>query len=91
MNRLIYLGDEASAAGFRLAGVDARAVTPGQEAAEFAQACSEASVLLLGEHCAARLPTKMLDAALAAAQPLLLVLDDRDLAEPIRRLLGVMA
>lgn len=91
MNRLIYLGDEASAAGFRLAGVDARAVTPGQEAAEFLQACSEASVLLLGERCAARLPTKTLNAALAATQPLLLVLDDRDLAEPIRRLLGVMA
>lgn len=89
MTPILYLGDEASAAGFRLAGVEARAVEPGSEAVEFARACSEAAVLLLGDRCAARLPASTLKAALAAPQPLLLVLDHSDIAEPIRRLLGV--
>lgn len=88
MNALIYLGDEATAAGFRLAGVDARTATPGDEASQFAQACREAAVLLLGERCAARLPTRVLAAARAAPQPLLLVLDDSDPGEPVRRLLS---
>lgn len=88
MSTVIYLGDEASAAGFRLAGIDARTATPGQELAEFIEAGRQADVLLLGERCAARLPASELQAALAAPQPLLLVLDGRDLAAPIRQLLG---
>lgn len=88
MKPVLYLGDEAEAAGFRLAGVEARAVAPGREAEEFALACDEASVLLLGGRCAARLPPARLAQARVAVQPLVLVLDGADPAEPVRRLLG---
>lgn len=88
MNSIIYLGSEAEAAGFRLAGVEARAVAAGSEAAEFARALDEAALLLLGARCAARLPPARLAAARAAAQPLLMVLDDTDGAAAVRHLLG---
>jgi vacuolar-type H+-ATPase subunit F/Vma7 len=94
MKTIVYLGDEANAAGFRLAGVDARFATAGSEAAAFATAYAEAAVLLLGSRCAAKIPVATLAAARLAAQPLLLVLDDgdgaagADVIEPVRRLLG---
>ena len=88
MSQIIYLGSEAEAAGFRLAGIDARAVAAGSEAAEFARALDEATLLLVGGRCAARLPAVRLANARAAAQPLLMVLDDTDGAEAVRRLLG---
>lgn len=89
MSRILFLGGEAEAAGFRLAGIEARAVAAGSEATEFARALSEASVLLLGARCAARLPPARLAEARAAPQPLLMVLDDADGAQAVRRLLGV--
>ncbi|TRZ94039.1 MAG: Vacuolar H+transporting two-sector ATPase F subunit [Rhodocyclaceae bacterium] len=85
---IIYLGSEAEAAGFRLAGIEARAVATGSEAAEFSRALNEATLLLIGGRCAERLPAARLADARAAAQPLLMVLDDVDVAEPVRRLLG---
>lgn len=88
MGAIIYLGSEAEAAGFRLAGIEARAVAAGSEAAEFARALDEAALLLLGARCAARLPPTRLADACTAAKPLLMVLDDADGAEPVRRLLG---
>lgn len=88
MGRIVFLGGEAEAAGFRLAGIEARAVAAGGEAAEFARALDEAALLLLGARCAARLPPARLAEACAAAQPLVMVLDDADGAEAVRRLLG---
>lgn len=88
MKAIIYLGSEAEAAGFRLAGIEARPVAAGSEAAEFARALEEAMLLLLGARCAARLPPARLAVARAAAKPLLMVLDDADGAEAVRRLLG---
>jgi vacuolar-type H+-ATPase subunit F/Vma7 len=72
----VYLGDEASAAGYRLAG--ARVVVPaaGEEAAALAQARAEAPLVLLGAALAARIPEATLRAARAASGPLLLVVDD---------------
>ncbi|MBM3392790.1 MAG: hypothetical protein FJY34_12590 [Betaproteobacteria bacterium] len=88
MSRIVFLGGEAEAAGFRLAGIEARPVRAGGEAAEFARALEDADVLLLGARCAARLPPARLADASAAAWPLLMVLDDSDGAEAVRRLLG---
>lgn len=94
MSDLIYLGDEATAAGFRLAGIDARVAEAGDERAALERACAEAAVVLLGGRCAAALPRALLAAACRAAQPQVLVLDDGegrsgdDAAEPVRRLLG---
>lgn len=96
MKPIIFLGDEASAAGFRLAGVSTRVAPAGGEETEFQQARSEAAVLLVDARCAARLPPAVLAAAQAAVQPLLLVLPASpeglppgDPAAQVRRLLGL--
>lgn len=96
MKEIIFLGDEATAAGFRLAGLSVRPVPPGGEPQAFAQALAEAALLLVGAGCAARLPAPLLQAALAAGQPPLLVLPERlgdlpadDPAAAVRRLLGM--
>lgn len=92
----VYLGDEASAAGYRLAG--ARVVVPaaGEEAAALAQARAEAPLVLLGAALAARIPEATLCEARAAVAPLLLVVDDLaggqaapDLPQRLRALLGM--
>lgn len=94
--RLIFLGDEASAAGLRLSGVEthqADASTATQVYAEYAQ---QADVLLLGSEVAQGLPEAQLERDLSAPRPLLLVLpalrgDAKrdDPAELIRRRLGI--
>lgn len=96
MKPVVFLGDETSAAGFRLAGLTVRAVDAGREEEGFARARAEAAVLLVDARCAARLPAVMLLAALEAGQPPLLILPDRvgdlpagDPAPAVRRLLGL--
>ncbi len=92
----IYVGDEASAAGYRLAGARVRVPAPGTEAAALAQARREAPLVLLSAAVAVRLPEATLRAAQAAEAPLLLVVDDLiggiaapDLAQRIRLQLGM--
>lgn len=96
MNAIVFLGDEAHGAGFRLAGLTVRAVVPGREAEAFADARAEAAVLLVDARCAAHLPRGVLSAALEAGQPPVLVLPERvgelppgDPAPAVRRLLGL--
>ncbi|MFC5302778.1 hypothetical protein [Azospira restricta] len=98
MKPLLYLGDEVSAAGFRLAGVAVRVAAAGGEAAAFAAARAEAGLLLVGADCAARLPAGVLAAAIAAGEPPLVVLPARpgeppagDPAADVRRLLGLLS
>jgi vacuolar-type H+-ATPase subunit F/Vma7 len=93
---IVYLGDELSAAGFRLAGVDARVPSAGAETDCLAAAMREASVVLLGIHCAASIPAAALEPALASRSPLVMVVPDLngthpsiDSASKVRRLLGV--
>lgn len=92
----IYLGDEASAAGYRLAGAHVLVPAAGGEAAALAQACTEAPLVLLSAAVAARIPAAALQAARAASQPLLLVVGDLvgdvaapDLPQRIRSQLGM--
>jgi vacuolar-type H+-ATPase subunit F/Vma7 len=94
---LAYLGNELEAAGWRLAG--ALALTPdrGAEAAAFERARAEASLVLVSAAFARALPAPLLESALAALQPLVLVLPDDggappfDPAERVRRQLGLEA
>lgn len=72
----IFLGDEVSAAGFRLAGARVRVPAPGEEASLLEAARSEAELVLLSAECAARLPASLLRRALAATMPLVLVVPD---------------
>lgn len=96
MKPIVFLGDEAMAAGFRLAGLTVRTVDTGHDEAAFAAARAEASLLLVGAACAARLPAATLLAALEAGQPPILILPERagelpvgDPAPAVRRLLGL--
>lgn len=92
----IFLGDELSAAGYRLAGVDARVPSPGDEAACFEKALKEARIVLVGSRCAKAIAPAALEAALALLSPLVIVVphwDGTQLAtEPankVRRVLGL--
>ncbi len=74
MGAIVFFGAEAEAAGWRLAGLDAR-VAPAQGLADaFAAACRDASLLLLDAATAARLSAPLLAAARSANAPLVCVL-----------------
>jgi vacuolar-type H+-ATPase subunit F/Vma7 len=95
---ILFVGGEIDAAGFRLAGVATRVPLPGEEAAAFDSARSEATVLLVSAACARSIPRAALDAALAAPAPLMLIVPEPaaedvsfDPAGKVRRLLGVEA
>jgi len=91
----IYVGDEVSAAGWRLTGI--RTVVPeeGEEAAAFAHARTVAPLVLVAASTAARIPETTLCAAQAAPSPLTLVVPDLpggplpDVAARLRRQLGL--
>ena len=95
---VLFLGDELSAAGFRLGGIEARTPPAGEEAAYFEQARQEAPFVLVTAEVAERLPPALLARALGAGRPLVAVLPDvrgrmapPDLAAALRRQLGMEA
>jgi len=92
----VYIGDEASAAGWRLAGV--RVVVPeeGAEAAALATARARAPLVLLSSAVAARIPDAAMRATQAALAPLTLIVPDLagnvpvpDVAARLRHQLGL--
>lgn len=96
MMLVIYIGDELTAAGFRLAGAQILLPAAGAEAASLVQAQRDAQLILLSADVAVRLPPAALDAALAALAPLTLVVPDLlgrqpvpDRAQRLRRRMGM--
>jgi vacuolar-type H+-ATPase subunit F/Vma7 len=94
----VYLGDEVTAAGYRLAGARVHVPRRGQEAAALAAACAEAPLVLVSAGVAVRIPESSLKSALAALVPLVLVVPDPvdetpvpDVAARLRRELGLEA
>ena len=93
-----YLGDEASAAGYRLAGALVRTPGAGEEAAALAWARSQAPLVLVSAAVAAGIGEALLREALSALAPLVLVVPDLqgavplpDLAARLRGQLGLEA
>jgi vacuolar-type H+-ATPase subunit F/Vma7 len=93
---VIYIGDELTAAGFRLAGAQIRLPAAGEEAASLAQARRDGQLILVSADIAARIPRESLEAALAALAPLTLVVPDLlgrqpvpDRAQRLRRQMGM--
>ena len=91
-----YIGDEATAAGYRLAGASVIVPPPGIEARALASARASASLVLISADVAARIPPRELAAARAALAPLTLVVPDLrgemempDLATRLRAQLGL--
>lgn len=94
--KLVFLGDEATAAGLRLIGVETHTVDADAMPAAYAQHASQADVLLLGAEASRGLSPDRLARDLAAVHPLLLVLPSprgslqrEDPAALIRRRLGI--
>jgi vacuolar-type H+-ATPase subunit F/Vma7 len=98
MHAPIYLGDEVTAAGYRLAGVQVRVPAPGEAGAAFDAARAQAPLVLVSAGVAARIDAAQLRAALMALQPLVLIVPDArgevprpDLAARLRGQLGMEA
>ena len=93
---VVFLGSEASAAGYRVAGVDARVARAGKEASDFASAREGAELVMLEASVASQVPAAHWRAALAAVVPLVVVVPDMagdaampDLAARLRKQLGL--
>lgn len=92
----IYIGDELSAAGYRLAGLRVRTPEPAEVLAVFRWAREETDLILLGVEQARRLPAAELQQALRELAPQIMIVPDirrrtpmRDLPNRIRTTLGV--
>ena len=96
MASLVFIGDEVAAAGWRLAGVDARVSVPGTEGAALERALAEAQLVLVAAEAAARIPEAELRAALRRLTPVTVVVPDLreavaypDVAARMKRQLGI--
>jgi vacuolar-type H+-ATPase subunit F/Vma7 len=91
-----FLGDEVSAAGFRLAGVDVHVPEADGVEALFRRLLEESQLVLITAEAAAGLPADLLARALRAPSPLTLVIPDLrgrveppDLSSLLRHQLGM--
>lgn len=97
MTRIYYIGDETTAAGYRLAGALTRVPDPAEAAETFHRALADgASMVLLSAELADALDPQELSAALLAEQPLVAVVQDvygrhpsPDIAREVRLALGI--
>lgn len=96
MGAAVFIGDELTAAGFRLTGIDT--VVPQPEAAGEAlrDARKEAALVIMTADLARHVPADELEAALIAEAPAVAVVPDvlfrtavPDLARRLRRALGI--
>jgi vacuolar-type H+-ATPase subunit F/Vma7 len=94
--RVAFVGDEVSAAGFRLAGVDVHTPGAGEGPALFARLRSEAALILLTQEALAWVGEAAVQGTQRAGRPLVLVIPDvrgreqpSDIGESIRRQLGM--
>ena len=72
----IYLGDEVSAAGYRLAGALVHSPSPSEAAARLAWARERAPLVLVSARVAADIGEATLRPALAALEPLVAIVPD---------------
>lgn len=76
MVRCVFIGDELSAAGYRLAGADCLTPAPDEVAAAFERSRAEAGLVMITAALACALPAERLAAALREQRPLTLVVPD---------------
>ncbi|MBK6472425.1 MAG: hypothetical protein IPF94_17440 [Betaproteobacteria bacterium] len=94
----VYLGDEVSGAGWRLAGAEVHTPAAGGETAALMAACTRAPLVLLSASVARAVEVPVLHRAQLALAPLVLVVPDLqggtpppDLAARLRSQLGLDA
>lgn len=97
MARVYYIGDEATASGFRLAGADARVPAPDETNDVFRRAIADgADLILVSASRAADVEPGLLDASSAGTRPLVAIVPDvhgrfpaPDMARAVRLALGI--
>jgi len=90
--RIAYVGNEANAAGYRLAGARPCAPDSGAVAAAVDEACAAADVVILSAACAQRLPAERVESLVSQVSPLVFVVPDarvEDIGAKLRRELGL--
>lgn len=98
MAAVVFLGDEVTAVGFRLAGVSIQVPAAGEEEQALTGALASARMVLLSAGLAHRLPPDLIERLEAGPEPLVGILPDatgftgsNDPTVSIRRHLGIPA
>lgn len=93
----VFIGDEASAAGYRLAGLQVRIPREDDPLTTVRRTCEQASLVLISAAIARRLAPGDLERLLAAVQPAVVVVPDLrqhsampDLVTRVRQQLGML-
>src|SRR3974390_3438902 len=96
MPRAVFIGDELSAAGFRLTGIETLVPEAGAAAEALHGVRKDAALVIMTAELACQVPTLELEAALTAEVPALAIIPDvlmrappPDLAKRLRRALGL--
>jgi vacuolar-type H+-ATPase subunit F/Vma7 len=94
--RCCFIGDEVTAAGLRLGGVDVYQPLPAETAALFQRLRAEAGMILLDAATAEALPSHLLAEALREQRPLVQIIPDLrrrhvpvDVTAALKRQLGL--
>ena len=95
----LFIGDETTAAAYRLAGLEIEVATPAEATARLAEARRRnPPLVLITAECAAAISPDTLDAALSAFAPPLAIVPDAaqrvalpDLSPRVRATLGISA
>ena len=98
MSAPVFIGDEISAAAYRLAGARTRIPEADQLVSALHEACADSELVLITAEYAQRLPQDVLNQAQSGLRPLVLVVPDvrervllPDLETELRSQLGVEA
>ena len=96
MGAAVFIGDELTASGFRLTGVETLAPEPAEVAAAFADCRRRADLVIVTADRARHIPQDQLAAALLADPPTVAVIPDvlarvepPSLADHVKSLLGI--
>jgi vacuolar-type H+-ATPase subunit F/Vma7 len=96
MPHAVFIGDELSAAGYRLTGIETQVPVAEAAAETLRAACKDAALVIMTAELARRVPAREIEAALTAeARAFAIVPDVRmgaplpDLAKRLRRTLGI--
>jgi vacuolar-type H+-ATPase subunit F/Vma7 len=96
MGAIVFIGDELTAAGFRLTGIDTLVPAPMNASEAFVAARQRADLIIITAQAAKWLPPAELEAALLAEAPIVAVVADirsqtapPDLTRRLRGALGI--
>lgn len=76
MSSIVFIGDEVSAAGYRLAGVEVFSPDADDVAQAFTTACKTADAVFITAEFANHVPQARLDRMVEAITPLVMVVED---------------